>query len=445
MKHRFFRRGAALFCGAVLSAATLFSLPSAALTLPHAASSAYGKSGYAAALGAIPKTGDGAFDAVAVALTQIGYHEGNGTAELGGGNTTGNGNFTEYNYANGKIGGTYGYAWCATFASFCLDAAGAKSAAGGKFASCTLWLARLKEEGRFRTRASGYTPREGDLIFFRSAGATRDSDHVGLVRAAEGGRVYTIEGNASNSVCLRDYALSDTYIVGYGTPDYGGKRLSKSHAAGNGGTAGYYIVTGANVNLRERASTASARCGAVSRGELLVLNSFEKGFGKTVKNGKTVCVSLQYVTFVSPLVFTVRTENETGRESGKITYFSTETPPAAPDALQKEGFSFAGWKASNGKTYAPGAALPSGDLLLTAAFSPLPEEAEREETENAPRAKSAGETFDAPEAPSDTNGQSGAGDLARGRTRAARAAGVVTFLSALAAGGIAFFTRRREW
>ena len=53
----------------------------------------------------------------------------------------------------------------------------------------------------------------GDLIFFRSAGVARASDHVGLVRYVQNGRVYTVEGNASGQVMLRSYALSDTYLL----------------------------------------------------------------------------------------------------------------------------------------------------------------------------------------------------------------------------------------
>ena len=168
----------------------------AGLTLPYSATGAYRNSTYHQNLTLLTETGDEAFDTVAAALSQLGYHEGNGSADFHG-NGTGSGNYTEYGRAFGKIGGTYGYAWCAVFASWCLRVAGAENAAGGGFSSCTLWIDRLKELGLYSTRASGYTPKAGDLIFFRSAGAGRASDHVGVVRYVKNGRVYTVEGNVT--------------------------------------------------------------------------------------------------------------------------------------------------------------------------------------------------------------------------------------------------------
>ena len=445
MRKNILQRSAAFALGAALFLAVLCRASVAALASPHKASTAYGKSSYATSLATVPKTGDAAFDAVAAALTQLGYHEGDSTLEFGGGNGTGSGNFTEYNFANGKIGGTYGYAWCATFASFCLRAAGAGDAAGGSFAGCALWLEHLRASGQFRTRASGYTPKEGDLIFFRSASATRESDHVGLVRAVSGGRVFTVEGNSSNCVTLHDYALSDTYIVGYGLPEYGQHTLSKTHAAADKTAAGYYVVTGDGVSLRAKASAASAKCGTVSRGELLVLNSFENGFGKTVKNGKTVCVSLKYVTFVSPLRFTVSIKDENGKKIDEQNYFSTETPPAAPAAAEKEGFAFAGWQTSSGRLYAAGAVLPSGDLTLTASFTPLKAEEPMAKGEGEENAATGAE--ESASAAFDIAGEEFSAETAtpaKSREKAVRAAGVTSGILALLSFGVTLFLRRRE-
>ena len=42
------------------------------------------------------------------------------------------------------------------------------------------------------------------------------SDHVGIVEKCEGGRVYTIEGNSSDQVRQRTYAVDYGAIMGYG-------------------------------------------------------------------------------------------------------------------------------------------------------------------------------------------------------------------------------------
>jgi hypothetical protein len=103
---------------------TLFSLaalPAAALTPAYPITGSYLSSTYHENLLKLPRTGDRAFDTVAVALSQLDYHEGNSTADFDGENRNGSRNYTEYNYAFGQIGGTYGYAWCAAFASWCLE------------------------------------------------------------------------------------------------------------------------------------------------------------------------------------------------------------------------------------------------------------------------------------------------------------------------------------
>ena len=45
-------------------------------------------------------------------------------------------------------------------------------------------------------------------------------DHVGIVEKVENGRVYTIEGNTSDSCRQRSYPVGYYHILGYGIPDY---------------------------------------------------------------------------------------------------------------------------------------------------------------------------------------------------------------------------------
>lgn len=119
----------------------------------------------------------------------------------------------------GTIGGTYSYAWCHAFASWCGAQAG-----GNKLvpitASCWQGTEWFKERGLWKSRGSGYVPKAGDFIYF-DWGANGGWDHVGIVNYVADGRVYTIEGNTSDMVKgSKSYSLSDVQIIGYGTPKY---------------------------------------------------------------------------------------------------------------------------------------------------------------------------------------------------------------------------------
>jgi hypothetical protein len=59
-----------------------------------------------------------------------------------------------------------------------------------------------------------YTPKAGDAILFDwdKDGTT---DHIGIVEKVANGKVYTIEGNSSNSVKKNTYALNSNSIDGY--------------------------------------------------------------------------------------------------------------------------------------------------------------------------------------------------------------------------------------
>ena len=352
-------------------------LPAAAITPVYQVSSAYRASTYYENLKNLPLTGDGAFDTLSAALSQYTYHEGSSTADFGGGNTSSSGNFTEYNYALGKISGTYSYAWCAAFVSWCLSQAGEADSAGGLFASCTLWVAELTDIGQYKTRASGYKPIAGDLIFFRSAGVSRASDHVGLVRYVKDGRVYTIEGNASGQVSLRDYALTDTYIVGYGLPKYKGKSIGISRVTHEDKSTGWYVVTHEFLNVRASRSATATKLGALEAGDMIQITQVENGWGKLTYKQKTAYVSLDYADFVAPVSHKTRYVSE-GKTLLERDFYSTDTPRVAAFTPEREGFLFLSWESEAGKAYASLDALPVADVTLHAVWEeippPLPEE-----------------------------------------------------------------------
>ena len=349
------------------------ALPVAALTPAYPITGPYLSSTYYDNLRNLPRTGDKAFDAVAVALSQLDYHEGNSTSDFGGENEGGTRNFTEYNHAFGQIGGTYGYAWCAAFVSWCLEEADAANSAGGLFASCTLWVERLREIGRYSTRSSGYTPKEGDLVFFKSAGVSRASDHVGLVRYVKGGRVYTVEGNSSDQVSLRDYKLSDTYIVGYGRPQYDSiYQLPHTALECEDGVTGWYTVTNDFVNVRGGASASASKRGSLAKGDMVRIVGLHNGWGSFYYKDKLAYISLDYADFTAPLTYRVTYDAAGGTGApATYSYFSMEESFVSMSEPVREGFLFLGWQ-SGDKQYARGDRLPWGDVSLTAVWEAIP-------------------------------------------------------------------------
>jgi hypothetical protein len=96
-------------------------------------------------------------------------------------------------------------AWCADFVSYVARQCGK---VGFNFPSVQGILDWGRRNGRFST-----TAKVGDAIIFKGAGAS----HTGIVTRVENGRVYTIEGNTSDKVAERSYALSDRRITGFVT------------------------------------------------------------------------------------------------------------------------------------------------------------------------------------------------------------------------------------
>lgn len=166
---------------------------------------------------------------LAVAVAEIGYKEKKSNAQLDDKTANaGSGNYTKYardfdqKYPRWYNGKKNGYAWCDMFVDWCfLTAYGYENAlrllcqpeksAG---AGCTYSLRYYKNKGQFHT--SG--PKPGDQIFFGTS--LDNSTHTGIVEKVTAQKVYTIEGNTSDQVARRNYALSNSRILGYGRPAY---------------------------------------------------------------------------------------------------------------------------------------------------------------------------------------------------------------------------------
>lgn len=225
----------------------------------YEASDAYKGSKYYGNLTKLSKSGNQAVDTVAIALSQVGYHEGNGEEDFGGLNAEGNRDFVEYNLFFGKLdnaqgnGVSYGYSWCASFVTWCLRHAGVSVTQSAQTdpktnRSCWQWQRALEEANAFHAAGDGYTPEMGDLVFFKNVDDSSikvSSSHVGLVLFVDENKVYTVEGNTnsvlgaendSDCVSVKSYALDSKYIVGYGCPDYTDSEESK--------IAGWVVASG---------------------------------------------------------------------------------------------------------------------------------------------------------------------------------------------------------
>lgn len=163
-----------------------------------------------------------------VAEGELGYKEKKSNASMDDKTANaGSGNYTKYardfdqKYPNWYNGKKNGFAWCDMFVDWCfLTAYGyedalrllcqpEKSAGAG----CTYSRRYYANKGQFYT-----SPKVGDQIFFGTS--INDCSHTGLVVDVDSSKVYTIEGNTSDMVAKRSYALNNSRIVGYGRPKY---------------------------------------------------------------------------------------------------------------------------------------------------------------------------------------------------------------------------------
>lgn len=161
-----------------------------------------------------------------LARSEVGYHEKASNSGLDDKDANaGSGNWTKYardldSLRNFYNGGKNGYAWCDVFYDWLfvkcfgpelgrqmlcqpLNSAGA---------GCLYSVQYYKQYGRWATG----TPEPGDQIFFSYAPG--EYSHTGLVESVSGGVVTTIEGNTSDSVGRRSYAVGSSTIAGYGRP-----------------------------------------------------------------------------------------------------------------------------------------------------------------------------------------------------------------------------------
>jgi hypothetical protein len=105
--------------------------------------------------------------------------------------------------------------WCAAFAMNLIDDHGLANLDGLSNRNyCPDVESWARDKGIYGT-PDKYTPKPGDAILFDWEGGKGETDHIGLVEKVKNGKVYTIEGNSSDSVKRNTYELGDSVIDGY--------------------------------------------------------------------------------------------------------------------------------------------------------------------------------------------------------------------------------------
>ena len=120
--------------------------------------------------------------------------------------------------------------WCAAFVSTVSLQLGLRDIMPTE-CGCPSMIRLYQDLGRW-VEDDAYVPSPGDVIFYdwqdsETNYATTDnlgqSDHVGIVVGCTDGMTTIIEGNNSDAVKLRQIAVNDCFIRGYGCPDYASK------------------------------------------------------------------------------------------------------------------------------------------------------------------------------------------------------------------------------
>lgn len=353
----------------IITAALLLAfLPATALPV-YEPSEGYAAGRYYAALKAFSLSGDQRYDTVSVALTQLGYHEGDSELDFDGMNTAGGKNFVEYNRIFGKVdngegnGVSYGYAWCAAFVSFCLRQAGVAESAAVTEISCIRmvnWYRAVK--GRTAWQDAKYIPTPGDLIFFKTGTSSAVSTHVGIVIGAKDGMVYTVEGNNGGCVATHVYAADNSTIVGYGIPDYAGVPAIPvydfSLEVTDERLGEYRTTAGDGLNFRDQPGTSGAKLtDPIPYWTKVEVKEIENGWGRIEYQGKTGWISLSYVIYCDDIVYSVYYYTAKGKAPLPQRKGAGETLTVTDVVPEYKGYRFLGWvdeSVSTAIAYLPG-------------------------------------------------------------------------------------------
>lgn len=230
-------------------------------------------------------TGDMAADIVAVAKTQVGYHEGSLD-----GLSTATDDYTKYGVWYDEYQGSSWLAsqpWCAMFVSWCAYQAGIPSSVLPYHTGCHTGVRLFTEMNAFYEAAcygGTYVPKAGDIVYFGDPG---DPYHVGIVTNVQDGRVYTVEGNTSKeAVSEHNYALDSSFLYGYGVPLYTGGTEPEPLAQAQ---CGYYRIHADLLNVRSGPSTDNDIVGSLLYDSVVRTDELtDDGWGKVTLSDGTV-------------------------------------------------------------------------------------------------------------------------------------------------------------
>lgn len=171
---------------------------------------------------------------IKIAKSEVGYFEKKSNGQLDSKTANaGSNNYTKYardidnlNIMNGK---KQGYPWCAVFFVYLVYKAYGEKALN-KILYGLYYAAGCEETVGYYKKANKFysSPKVGDQIFFKNL--KNIPYHTGIVYDVDDDYVYTIEGNTSsvsgvidNGGCVakKKYKKTESYICGYGRPNYG--------------------------------------------------------------------------------------------------------------------------------------------------------------------------------------------------------------------------------
>lgn len=307
-----------------------------------------------------------------IAISQLGYHEGDSSADFDGMNMSGSSNYIEYarllvpHYNNNH------YEWCACFVNWCLNQAHIDYASSE--IGCWKWVQELKTMGMWQDSAAykgTYEPRPADMIFFNWDGKNTNSGHIGYVLYTTEDRVYTIEGNADNNVAIRSYAINDPCVIGYGTPPYDeGEEETIDFSYAEGRPRGYYVINSTSAKLMGEDGKSICR---MPVGSCVELCSIQDGQAKVIYNDKEGYLSENILVLMTPLqgkdtVTFDANSGKNGPEPLEITIGEQGALPMKVPTL--EGDTFLGWALrpfDMAPVYLPGDKITTtGDMTLYA-------------------------------------------------------------------------------
>ncbi len=315
-------------------------------------------------------TGNERNDILSIAISQLGYHEGE-DGDYSGTNQSSSGNCVEYyrllipNWSNNSD------EWCACFVNWCLNQAHIDYASSE--IGCWKWVGELKTMKMFQDSAAyggTYTPQPADMIFFNWKNTNTGSGHIGYVLYTTDTHVFTIEGNADNKVMIRSYELNSPSVIGYGTPPYKESDIPTiDHSYKDGMPRGEYVVNEANLSLTD--SPSGSRLARIPLGGRVTLLAEDGDYAKVSYDGTTGYVKKANLYLLSKAVGedTVTFDANGGEgapEAIKVKIGETLTVSEAAPTL--EGDTFLGWSytAHNYKVD-----VKAGDVITTAGDTTL--------------------------------------------------------------------------